>query len=98
MNAIPPVHMNASYSISSSCCCSGSKGVLGPKSSAVDMLGGSGGGGDPGSGDLPPLGCDSDAVKLFVGNIPLQYSEDQLLPLFQVWCKRPLIAWRSWQQ
>lgn len=33
--------------------------------------------------DVPPPGCEPDAIKLFVGNIPLNYTEEQLLPLFQ---------------
>ncbi len=33
--------------------------------------------------DMPPLGCDPDAIKLFVGNVPLHYTEQQLMPVFQ---------------
>ncbi|KXZ43600.1 hypothetical protein GPECTOR_86g394 [Gonium pectorale] len=33
--------------------------------------------------ELPPPGCNPDAIKLFVGNIPKSCTEDQLLPLFQ---------------
>jgi hypothetical protein len=34
-------------------------------------------------GDLPPLGCTPDAYKLFVGNIPKQYTEEDLIPVFE---------------
>ncbi len=66
---------------------------------APAMLGGGGGGlvaAGYGGGDLlaaggallklaetPPPGCDPDAMKLFVGNIPKTCTEEQLLPLFQ---------------
>jgi hypothetical protein len=30
-----------------------------------------------------PAGCQPDAIKLFVGNIPKVYTEDQLLPFFE---------------
>eukprot|EP01026_Neomeris_dumetosa_P030546 TRINITY_DN24423_c0_g1_i2.p1 TRINITY_DN24423_c0_g1~~TRINITY_DN24423_c0_g1_i2.p1 ORF type:complete len:517 (+),score=60.84 TRINITY_DN24423_c0_g1_i2:117-1553(+) len=30
----------------------------------------------------PPPGCDSDAIKLFVGSIPPKYTEDRLRPYF----------------
>ena len=33
--------------------------------------------------DTPPMGCDRDAIKLFVGNVPKCYTESQLLPLFE---------------
>ncbi|GMH38098.1 hypothetical protein BSKO_05982 [Bryopsis sp. KO-2023] len=32
--------------------------------------------------DVPPLGCQSDAIKLFVGNIPKTYTAENLRPLF----------------
>eukprot|EP00210_Caulerpa_lentillifera_P004096 g3907.t1 len=35
------------------------------------------------SHDIPPLGCNSDAMKLFVGNIPKSYTADSLRPLFE---------------
>jgi CUG-BP- and ETR3-like factor len=36
-----------------------------------------------GGGCTPPVGCDPDAIKLFVGNIPKCYTEEQLLPYFE---------------
>ncbi|PNH12299.1 CUGBP Elav-like family member 4 [Tetrabaena socialis] len=33
--------------------------------------------------ETPPPGCASDAIKLFVGNVPKSCTEEQLLPLFQ---------------
>ena len=33
--------------------------------------------------DVPPLGCNPDAMKLFVGNIPKTYTADSLRPLFE---------------
>ncbi|GLC56141.1 hypothetical protein PLESTB_001073100 [Pleodorina starrii] len=33
--------------------------------------------------ETPPPGCDPDVIKLFVGNIPKNCSEELLLPLFQ---------------
>lgn len=35
------------------------------------------------SHDIPPLGCNPDAMKLFVGNIPKSYSAESLRPLFE---------------
>ena len=35
------------------------------------------------SHDVPPLGCNPDAMKLFVGNIPKSYTADSLRPLFE---------------
>lgn len=35
------------------------------------------------SHDVPPLGCNADAMKLFVGNIPKTYTADSLRPLFE---------------
>lgn len=35
------------------------------------------------SHDMPPNGCDPDAMKLFVGNIPKSYTADSLRPLFE---------------
>lgn len=32
--------------------------------------------------DVPPLGCQSDAIKLFIGNIPKSYTAENLRPLF----------------
>lgn len=32
--------------------------------------------------DVPPLGCQSDAIKLFIGNIPKTYTAENLRPLF----------------
>ena len=34
-------------------------------------------------GDLPPLGCAPDAYKLFVGNISKQFTEEDLIPVFE---------------
>ncbi|KAG2497791.1 hypothetical protein HYH03_004063 [Edaphochlamys debaryana] len=60
---------------------------------ASGLMGGLGGGlGMPGlegsalagePTETPPLGCNADAIKLFVGNIPKSCTEEQLLPLFQ---------------
>jgi len=33
--------------------------------------------------DIPPHGCNPDAIKLFVGNIPKSYTADSLRPLFE---------------
>jgi hypothetical protein len=33
--------------------------------------------------EAPPAGCDPDALKLFVGNIPRSYTEEQLQPIFE---------------
>ena len=33
--------------------------------------------------EAPPAGCDQDALKLFVGNIPRSYTEEQLQPIFE---------------
>jgi len=46
-------------------------------------LGGGVGGDMGGPPETPPAGCAPDAIKLFVGNIPRQYTEDQLLPFFE---------------
>lgn len=35
------------------------------------------------SHDVPPLGCNADAMKLFVGNIPKTYTAESLRPLFE---------------
>eukprot|EP00210_Caulerpa_lentillifera_P000262 g255.t1 len=35
------------------------------------------------SHDIPPLGCNPDAMKLFVGNIPKSYTAESLRPLFE---------------
>lgn len=81
---------------------------------APAMIGGGGGGllaAGYGGGDLlaaggallklaetPPPGCDPDAMKLFVGNIPKTCTEDQLLPLFQSVGKvRPCPLHSAWQ-
>ena len=31
----------------------------------------------------PPAGCGPDAIKLFLGNLPLELDEAQLLPLLE---------------
>eukprot|EP01025_Chloroclados_australasicus_P044764 TRINITY_DN4878_c0_g1_i2.p1 TRINITY_DN4878_c0_g1~~TRINITY_DN4878_c0_g1_i2.p1 ORF type:complete len:512 (-),score=75.32 TRINITY_DN4878_c0_g1_i2:3203-4738(-) len=33
--------------------------------------------------NMPPPGCDADAIKLFVGSIPPKYTEDTLRPYFE---------------
>lgn len=33
--------------------------------------------------ERPPIGCDPDAIKLFVGNLPKSCTEQQLLQLFE---------------
>jgi hypothetical protein len=33
--------------------------------------------------EAPPPGCAQDAIKLFVGNIPKHYTEEQLKPFFE---------------
>eukprot|EP01023_Acetabularia_acetabulum_P020922 TRINITY_DN20939_c0_g1_i3.p1 TRINITY_DN20939_c0_g1~~TRINITY_DN20939_c0_g1_i3.p1 ORF type:complete len:230 (+),score=47.02 TRINITY_DN20939_c0_g1_i3:224-913(+) len=33
--------------------------------------------------NMPPPGCDNDAIKLFVGSIPPKYTEDTLRPYFE---------------
>jgi hypothetical protein len=42
-------------------------------------VGASSGGGLP--AELPPVGCAPDAYKLFVGNIPKSYTEEELRPV-----------------
>jgi len=55
----------------------------------VRMGGGYGGPGAGPSGqeadgvETPPAGCQADAIKLFVGNIPKACTEEQLMPFFE---------------
>ncbi|WIA44420.1 hypothetical protein OEZ86_007184 [Tetradesmus obliquus] len=48
---------------------------------AAAAAGSSGGVGLP--AELPPVGCAPDAYKLFIGNIPKSYTEEELRPVFQ---------------
>lgn len=32
---------------------------------------------------VPPAGCDADAIKLYIGNLPLTATEADLMPLFE---------------
>ncbi|GFR49895.1 hypothetical protein Agub_g12000 [Astrephomene gubernaculifera] len=67
-------------------------GMMGaPSAGAAAAGGGAGGAGltaalnevlDPPL-ETPPPGCNPDAIKLFVGNVPKSCTEEQLLPLFQ---------------
>lgn len=45
---------------------------------SVDM---SGNEGDP--NENPPVGCNSDAIKLFIGNVPKSFTEELLCPFFE---------------
>ncbi|GAX72674.1 hypothetical protein CEUSTIGMA_g130.t1 [Chlamydomonas eustigma] len=60
---------------------------VGMGTSGVLVMGG--GGGLVGGAELvqvqesPPAGCDADAIKLFVGNIPKLCTEEQLQPFFE---------------
>jgi RNA recognition motif-containing protein len=60
---------------------------VGMGTSGVLVMGG--GGGVVGGAELvqvqesPPAGCDPDAIKLFVGNIPKLCTEEQLQPFFE---------------
>jgi len=38
---------------------------------------------EPELSETPPTGCAQDAIKLFIGNIPKQCTEEQLLPFFE---------------
>lgn len=40
-----------------------------------------GGEGDP--NENPPVGCNPDAIKLFIGNVPKSFTEEQLCPFFE---------------
>ncbi|MEW5319542.1 MAG: hypothetical protein WDW38_010687 [Sanguina aurantia] len=40
-----------------------------------------GGDGDP--NENPPVGCNPDAIKLFIGNVPKSFTEEQLCPFFE---------------
>lgn len=39
------------------------------------------GDGDP--NENPPVGCNPDAIKLFIGNVPKSFTEEQLCPFFE---------------
>jgi hypothetical protein len=48
----------------------------------------SSGGGLP--AELPPVGCAPDAYKLFIGNIPKSYTEEELRPVSALGCMHDL--------